>query len=101
LNYCLQNRNKGGFLRSSSGKPFDPNDFKALVASKDEKQIKSLVDKIFTSVDTNSSGLWEFEELKTMLMQLNRSQNGRPNDEFGARQIFNKIDTDCDGTISK
>jgi len=49
-------------------KPFDPNDFKALVVSKDDRQIRALVDKIFTSVDSNGSGLWEFEELKGMLV---------------------------------
>jgi len=78
LNYCLQNRNKGGFLKysSPSRKSFDPNDFKELAASKDDRQVRALVDKIFTSVDTNDSGLWEFEEVKAMLMQLSRHQNG-------------------------
>jgi len=75
--------------------------FQALVSSKDDRQIRSLVDRIFASVDSNGSGFWEFNELKAMLMHLNRSQNGKPNDEFAARQIFNHIDTDGDGVISK
>jgi len=75
LQYCLKNR-KNYRNVFKANKPFDPNDFKALVASKDDKQIRALVDKIFTSVDTNGSGLWEFEEVKAMLMQLSRYQNG-------------------------
>jgi len=57
-------------------KPFDPKDLQALMTTKDDKQIRALVDKIFTSVDTDGSGVWEFEELKSMLIQLSRHQNG-------------------------
>jgi Ca2+-binding EF-hand superfamily protein len=65
LQYCLKYRKK-------AVKPFDPKDFQALISSKDDKQIRTIVDKIFTSVDTNGSGQWEFEELKSMLIQLSR-----------------------------
>jgi len=67
LQYCLKSRKNVKKLFKAV-KPFDPKDIQALLQSKDDKQIRTLVDKIFTSVDTDGSGLWEFEELKTMLV---------------------------------
>jgi len=67
LQYFLNGRkNVKKFFKAV--KPFDPKDLQALLSTKDDKQIRALVDKIFTSVDTDGSGVWEFEELKTMLM---------------------------------
>jgi Ca2+-binding EF-hand superfamily protein len=64
LNYCLKNRKSFSKKLMKPVKSFDPKDFEALIFSKDDKQIRTLVDKIFTSVDTDGSGQWEFEELK-------------------------------------
>jgi Ca2+-binding EF-hand superfamily protein len=64
LKYCLKNRKNFSKKLMKPVKPFDPKDFQALIFSKDDKQIRTLVDKIFSSVDTDGSGQWEFEELK-------------------------------------
>ena len=37
-------------------RPFDPADFRDLFNSKDDNQVRALVDKIFASVDTDGSG---------------------------------------------
>lgn len=45
---------------------FDAADFKALTTSSDEREIKWLVDKIFSQVDSDGNGTWSFAEVKDM-----------------------------------
>lgn len=45
---------------------FDAKDFQALVQSRDEYEIRRLVDKIFRAVDKDRNGSWNFSEVKEM-----------------------------------
>jgi len=49
---------------------FDAADFKALTTSSDEREIKWLVDKIFSQVDTEGNGTWSFAEVKDMFQHV-------------------------------
>lgn len=92
-----------GFVR-----PFDPADFRELFNSKDDKQVRTLVDKIFTSVDKDGSGEWEFDEVREMFKNLafafSTLAGSRPTEENimnNARKAFTEMDDDSDGVISK
>ena len=45
---------------------FDPADFHALVQSRDDYEIRRLVEKIFRAVDSDQNGTWNFSEVKEM-----------------------------------
>jgi Ca2+-binding EF-hand superfamily protein len=92
-----------GFVR-----PFDPADFRELFNSKDDKQVRSLVDKIFTSVDKDGSGEWEFDEVREMFKNLafafTALAGTRPTEDNimnNAKKAFTEMDDDGDGVISK
>jgi len=55
-------------------KKFDPADFHALVSSRDEYEIRKLVDKIFQAVDKDQNGTWSFGEVKEMFKQIWQAQ---------------------------
>lgn len=49
---------------------FNPADFRDLVSSTNDREIRSLVDRIFASVDQNRDGHWSFDEVKEMMTQV-------------------------------
>ena len=65
VDYCIRNRKSYNNLYN-----FDPADFKALVESTSDSQIRYLVDKIFASVDKDNNGQWSFDEVKDMMIML-------------------------------
>ena len=76
--FCLANRknagqfmmNRRGSINPSISSAFNPADFKDLVSSTNDREIRSLVDKIFASVDQNRDGTWSYDEVKEMMTQV-------------------------------
>jgi hypothetical protein len=45
-----------------------------LATTESEKEVRFLVDKIFSAIDSDGSGDWSFDEVKEMLVQMARQQ---------------------------
>jgi len=73
LNYVLKNRKNGMIgnnVQSYFNKVLDPQNFRALIESTSDNEIRYLVDKIFASVDKDNNGSWSFDEVKDMVIML-------------------------------
>lgn len=79
LNYVLRNKkqpeyssNFGPTYDSLSNKHnrFNAGDFLALSKSSDDFEIRRLVDKIFSAVDTDGSKTWSYNEVKDMFQNV-------------------------------
>ncbi len=73
LNFVLKNRKNGmreNNMQSYFNKVLDPQNFRALIESTSDNEIRYLVDKIFASVDKDNSGSWSFDEVKDMVIML-------------------------------
>lgn len=57
-------------MQSYFNKVLDPQNFRALIESTSDNEIRYLVDKIFASVDKDNSGSWSFDEVKDMVIML-------------------------------
>ncbi len=67
--------------------------------SNDHKKLKQVAKVAFDCVDTDKSGLIDYEELEKVMEQISKDMKTDPPSKEDVKEVFEQLDTDHNGKI--